>query len=288
MSTKSFLTVGSPPVNRIFVTPCLTKSFAKRMTSSVVSSFSFCVNFTPSAGMQYWPTATRKTFRHSLVRNLHRKLHLSVSEILRYVCFLWKVSVSGSRFSARTWFSRWKQNTYVPPFLNFAARTHFEFLGVQTRESVFLAPGKLRELPQDQRALHGFPRRDRNTTANCVKVSRLFTCNNFFGCCAHLELKTDAVMRCGATFSLIAPDKCEVWPFSTDSKNCLRILLFNKFGVCANRIWFAAVGLLAKVFQWQHLRGCSGGNCVSDVSWRHRNTINSFCIIFKFSKYCQF
>ena len=51
----SFLTSGSPPVSRIFLTPSLTNSLASLTISGAVNSFSFADNFTPSSGMQYWP-----------------------------------------------------------------------------------------------------------------------------------------------------------------------------------------------------------------------------------------
>mmetsp|Transcript_947 Transcript_947/g.2759 ORF Transcript_947/g.2759 Transcript_947/m.2759 type:complete len:202 (+) Transcript_947:2930-3535(+) len=65
MSTKSFLTVGSPPVRRTFRTPpSRANSFTNRSISSVVNKSSFGAKSMPSSGMQY----------------RHRRLHLSVNE----------------------------------------------------------------------------------------------------------------------------------------------------------------------------------------------------------------
>ena len=66
MSVKSFLTVGSPPVRRTFLTPpSFANNFTKRSISSVVNKSSFGAKSIPSSGMQY----------------RHRKLHLSVRDI---------------------------------------------------------------------------------------------------------------------------------------------------------------------------------------------------------------
>lgn len=51
-STMPFLIVGSPPVNRIFVIPQLTKRDAKRMTSSSERILGPGLNSTPSLGIQ--------------------------------------------------------------------------------------------------------------------------------------------------------------------------------------------------------------------------------------------
>ena len=66
-SSKSFLTVGSPPVNRTLSTPALANTRTKRSISSAVNKSPFGVKSTPSSGMQY----------------PHRKLHRSVRLILR-------------------------------------------------------------------------------------------------------------------------------------------------------------------------------------------------------------
>mmetsp|Transcript_12185 Transcript_12185/g.20799 ORF Transcript_12185/g.20799 Transcript_12185/m.20799 type:complete len:201 (-) Transcript_12185:518-1120(-) len=70
ISSKSFRTVGSPPVNRILFTPRATNRFVSRSISWMVSSFSDGVKGTPSSGMQY----------------KQRRLHFSVSDKRRYVC----------------------------------------------------------------------------------------------------------------------------------------------------------------------------------------------------------
>ena len=77
MSSRSARIVGSPPVRRIFVTPARTNRRASRTISSDVRSADLGASSTPSSGMQY----------------RHRRLHRSVSDILRYVC-------------ARPWVSR--------------------------------------------------------------------------------------------------------------------------------------------------------------------------------------
>mmetsp|Transcript_2288 Transcript_2288/g.15219 ORF Transcript_2288/g.15219 Transcript_2288/m.15219 type:complete len:271 (-) Transcript_2288:35-847(-) len=81
-SMKSFRTVGSPPVSLIFSTPSETNSFASRKISSEVSRLFFGVSSTPSSGMQY----------------KQRRLHLSVTEMRRYVCFLLRSAV-GTEFA---------------------------------------------------------------------------------------------------------------------------------------------------------------------------------------------
>jgi len=51
-SSRSFLTVGSPPVNLILLTPCSTKILATLSTSSALNKLLFGVRGTPSSGMQ--------------------------------------------------------------------------------------------------------------------------------------------------------------------------------------------------------------------------------------------
>mmetsp|Transcript_10483 Transcript_10483/g.28748 ORF Transcript_10483/g.28748 Transcript_10483/m.28748 type:complete len:210 (-) Transcript_10483:2800-3429(-) len=70
ISGKSFRTVGSPPVNRTFVTPALANSRTSRSISSTVKSSVDGVRSTPPSGMQY----------------THRREHFSLIEIRRYVC----------------------------------------------------------------------------------------------------------------------------------------------------------------------------------------------------------
>lgn len=61
---------GSPPVNRIFVIPRFVNIFVILPISVAVSKLVDGVNGTPSSGIQY----------------IHRKLHFSVSDSLKYVC----------------------------------------------------------------------------------------------------------------------------------------------------------------------------------------------------------
>ena len=67
ISSRSLRTVGYPPVSRTLSTPALAKIYTNRSTSRAVNSRPSGVKSTPSAGMQY----------------AHRKLHRSVSEILK-------------------------------------------------------------------------------------------------------------------------------------------------------------------------------------------------------------
>lgn len=79
ISGKSFRMVGSPPVSRIFLIPCLTNKLDRYRISSVVRSCEDGDSWTPSDGMQY----------------LQRRLQRSVKDILKYVWCLPNVSNSG-------------------------------------------------------------------------------------------------------------------------------------------------------------------------------------------------
>ena len=67
ISSRSFLIVGSPPVNLILSTPAPTNIAPRRIISSCDRSSGLGVRSTPSAGIQYW----------------HLRLQRSVNDILK-------------------------------------------------------------------------------------------------------------------------------------------------------------------------------------------------------------
>lgn len=85
--TISFRIVGSPPVNRIFRTPCSTNRRAMYKISSLVSNFDRSVNWTPSAGIQYWPwnfCKWTKQKRHTFIIMLMINNNNNIMSILEF------------------------------------------------------------------------------------------------------------------------------------------------------------------------------------------------------------
>ena len=86
ISTRSFLTSGSPPVSLTLSTPCEQKSRVSNSTSLDDRSCECGVSATPSSGIQYWP-AEGEIFPVQSIKSKmmysQRKLHLSVREMRR-------------------------------------------------------------------------------------------------------------------------------------------------------------------------------------------------------------